>query len=185
MKKVGRFLLALVLASAVPTVLAAQSVWVGGGGSVPLGDYGDYANTGFLAVAGVAIPVGDGGLDVFGEGFFGQNSHSDVDGDKTNPYGFMGGAQFTFGEADATQGLYVFGEVGILFHKYGSDDFEGSTDSGLGYGAGAGYFFPLGGLNGWIEARAMSASTGDGDSSGKTSFLGLLAGVNFPLGGGN
>ncbi len=179
MRRIAGFgMVVALLAMLVPTHVRAQSIWFGGGGAFPVSDYSDYANTGFLLTTGVSVPVGQEGLSLFGEAFFGQNSHSDVDGDKTNPYGFMGGVELDLAN-EGLAGPYFFGEVGLLFHKYGSDSFEGSTDSGLGYGAGAGWHFPLGSVNGWVEARAMNASIDDS----KTSFVGLLAGLAIPVGG--
>jgi len=165
----------------LPGQVAAQNIFVGAGATFPVSDYGDYANTGFLATAGVGFPVGDAGLRVFGEGFFGQNSHSDVDGDKTNPFGVMGGLEYDITGADESKGVYLFAEAGLLVHRYGSDSFDSSSSSGFGYGAGAGVFFPLGGVNGWIEGRAMNASI---DSS-NTSFFGIIAGLSFDVGGGS
>jgi hypothetical protein len=166
------------LSLCAPTPGQAQSVWFGGGGSFPVSDYGDYAKTGLLLIGGVSVPVGQEGLSVFGEGFFGQNGHSDFDGDKTNPYGFMGGVTLDLGTEDQG-GVYFFGEAGILFHKFASDTFEGETSSGFGYGAGAGYWVPLGGVSGWIEGRAMNASI----EGSKTSFVAVLVGVSIPVAG--
>jgi hypothetical protein len=178
MKRLAGFAMVVaLLALLVPMHVTAQSIWFGGGGSFAVSDYNVYANTGFLLTTGVSVPVGQEGLSLFGEGFFGQNSHDDA-GDKTNPYGFMAGVELDLAN-EGRAGLYFFGEVGVLFHKYGSDTFEESTESGLGYGAGAGWHFPLGSINGWVETRAMNASI-DGE---KTSFVGVLAGVSVPVGG--
>jgi hypothetical protein len=165
------------LSLSVPTPGQAQWIWIGGGGSFPVSDYADDAKTGVLLTGGVAVPVGQEGVSVFGEGFWGQNGH-DTAGDKTNPYGFMGGVQLDLGTEDRG-GVYFFGGAGILFHKYASDTSEGETSSGFGYEAGAGYWFPLAGVSGWIEGRAMNASI-DGS---KTSFVAVMAGISIPVSG--
>jgi hypothetical protein len=165
------------LALFAPAQVEAQWIWFGGGGSFAVSDYADYANTGVLFTAGVAVPMGQEGLSLFGEIFAGQNGHSDYEGDKTNPYGFMGGVQLDLGQ-EGQGGAYFFGEAGWMFHKYSSDVFDGDNESALGYGAGAGYWFPLGSVNGWAEVRAMNANI-DGS---KTSFVGVLAGVSIPVG---
>jgi len=78
----GFAMVVALLAMLAPTHdVAAQSIWFGGGGSFAVSDYNVYANTGFLLTTGVSVPVGQEGLSLFGEGFFGQNSHSDFDGD--------------------------------------------------------------------------------------------------------
>ena len=70
--------------------LSAQFVWLGGGGTFPVSDYGSYANTGFIVMGGAGHPVGPDGLQIGVNGFYGQNNHDLVAGDKTNPYGVMG-----------------------------------------------------------------------------------------------
>lgn len=143
-----------------------------------MSDYGDYADTGFLLTGGVGHPLGESPVSLTVEGFYGQNGHSDIDGDKTSPYGVMAGLEYDFAGMEAESGLYAFGEVGIPWHKYSSDEFDGSTESGLGLGAGLGYYFPLGSIGGWVEGRILHASVDDEN----TSFLGAMAGISIPLG---
>ena len=179
MKRLIAFVAFLGVICLMPSPVAGQSVWFAVGPSFAVNDYADYANTGFLLSAGVAVPVGDQGLSVFGDAFFGQNSH-DTDGDKTNPYGVMGGVMLDLAD-EGEVGVYFFGQLGILWHKYGTESttFEGSTESALGIGAGAGVSVPLGSVTGFLEGRAMSASFDDGN----TAFIGTLAGISIPVGG--
>ncbi len=158
--------------------LSAQSVWIGGGATFPTSDYGDFANTGYLFMAGVGLPVGDQGVSVGAGGSYGQNNHEAVDGDKTNLYGFQGYVEYDFGGPDAERGFYVLAELGVLWHKFSSDTSPESTESGFSYGGAAGYAFPLGGLTGWAEGRFTQASISDAN----TQFFGLAAGISIPLG---
>jgi hypothetical protein len=171
------------LALTTPAHSAAQSAYLGVGPSFPTGDFADYANTGVLAVGGVTIDVGERGLAIVGEGFFGQNGHDDLfGGGKTQPFGLMAGLMMDFsGEADA--GAYVFGQVGMLWHRFVPDEGDSSSESGLGFGGGAGYGFPLGGLSAWVEGRLMSASIDVDGIDSTTSFFGIIVGLSFPLGG--
>jgi len=164
------------LVAAVPA--SAQFAYLGGGATIPMSTYGDYANTGYMVIGGVGMPLGDQGLSMVGEAFFGQNNHSDVDGDFTNPWGFTAGVEFDLAGAEATRSAYLFGGVGILVHRYASDQFESSSSSGLGFLGGAGYYFPLGVINGWVEGRLQHASI----DSDNTTFVGVLAGISIPLG---
>lgn len=177
--KIG--VLGAVCALLVAAPASAQFVWAGGGATFPMSDYGEYANTGFLVSAGFGMPVGDQGLSIGVEGFFGQNNHSDVEGDKTNPLGAMAMAEYDFSGADATQSLYVLGGVGILVHKYGSDEFGSDSSTGLGLTGGLGYFFPLGGINGYVEGRIFEARI----ESENTMFAGVMAGISIPVGSDN
>jgi hypothetical protein len=182
MKKLSTAVLLAALGLFVGTTSAsAQFLFVGGGGTFPMSDYGDYANTGFLFVAGGGIPLSDAGLNVVAEVFYGQNSHSDIDGDKTNPYGVMGGLEFDFPTGSDLQ-PYVFGEAGIMVHKYSSDTSEGDSQSAFGYGGGAGLGFPLGGVNGWVEGRLMNAAFDEAGTSYNTMFAAIVAGISIDLG---
>ena len=161
----------------VPSVVSAQMfAFLGGGATFPNGDYGDYAKTGWIASGGVGIPVGPPGMAVVVEGFYGQNDHEDVDGDKTNPYGLMVDVDYTFGTPGSIQ-PYLIGGVGLLVHKF-STDFAGGlsgSDSQFGYTAAAGALIPLGGTVGvYGEGRYWG--------SADTAFLGILAGVRILLG---
>ena len=157
---------------------AQQSVWIGGGGTFPVSDFGGYANTGFELEAGVGTFVGDQGVSLHVGGSYGQNNHEAIDGDKTNPYGFKGLVEYDFAGPDADRSFYVIGELGVLWHKFSSDTSPETTDSGFAYGGAAGYFFPLGGVGGWVEGRFTQASIDDEN----TSFFGIVAGISIPFG---
>ncbi len=155
-----------------PSPGAAQYLYFGGGATFPTGDYGDYADTGWLGVAALLVSVGDSGAWWQVEGFFGQNNHNDVEGDKTNPLGAMVGAGMRFHDA-GTAGLYAFGQAGLLVHRYSSDTEDSESDTKLGYGLGAGLDFPLSGVLGWVEGRFMGSEY--------TKFFGIVAGVSIDL----
>lgn len=88
---------AAIVALALPARSEAQlTIYLSGGGAFPTSDYGTYAKTGWLAAGGVLFDVGPLGLSVGAEGFYGQNDHDDIEGDKTNPYGGMGIVDFSF-----------------------------------------------------------------------------------------
>ena len=168
------------LALFAPADSSAQATgFLSAGAAVPIGDYGDYANTGWLAQGGVGFAVGTGGVSAGVGGFFGSNSHT-TDGDKTNLYGAMAFALFTMGEEGSVQ-PYVFGGPGFMTHSYKSESFpaaEGS-ESALAAAAGAGVNIPVGGLTGYLEGMVLS---GFGDLE-DTKLVAVSAGVNIPLGG--
>jgi hypothetical protein len=168
------------IALVIPIRASAQVVYFGASPTFPIGDYSDHAKTGYIGVAGVTFPIGTEGLAVAGEGFFGQNSHSDVDGYKTYPYGGMAGLLYDF-TPEAAGGVYVFGEAGLMVHKYSSDGYEGESDTGFAFGGGAGYGFPMGDTEIFVEGRYMQGNS-DG---GNTAFFGIVGGVALYLGGGD
>lgn len=170
----------------LPDQVFAQGAWVGVGPTFPTGDYADWHNTGFTTVAGVGFPVGPEGLGIFAEGYYGQNSIDDDDypGAKTSPFGIMGGASYSLNpEADA--GLYVFGQAGLMVHRWSADNYDSETDNGFAFSGGAGYGFPIGGFEGFVEGRYTHGrfSSDEYDDSWSTAYFSIVAGVYFPLGG--
>jgi opacity protein-like surface antigen len=160
--------------------LAAQSsVWIGGGPTFPMSDYGDYAKTGWMASAGFGLGLGSSGkLGLQFEGLFGSNSHSDVDGDKTSLYGGMANLAYQLGNT-AKLHPYVFGGGGLLVHKYSSDQFpddEGS-DSKFTYQFGAGLDYPMKSIGLWIDVRYLSRV-----EDYPTALVPIMFGIYFPLG---
>ena len=172
---------------AAPTQADAQTtLYLGAGASLPMGDYGEYANTGWLAVGGVVFGIGDSGFGVGGEVFYGQNNHKEEESffedEKTTPYGIMAIADYVFGTEGGIR-PYVFGGAGLLVHKFSASGVESESESAFGYQAGLGVSFPVGASSSlFAEGRYMgSSSTGEGEFSTTTNFFGLLAGFAFGL----
>jgi len=169
------------LSLSCPTQTAAQGVWVGAGPTFPTGDYGEYANTGWMGFGGVSFPIGQENLYLLGEGFFGQNGH-ETDGDKTSLYGAMGGVEIDLAP-EGEAGVYLFGQVGFMVHKYTSDEFSEfeESETGFAFCGGGGYAVPLGSVTGWVEGRYLQGQFDWED--GNTSIFALVAGIAIPLGG--
>ena len=174
----------MLLALAVPTLASAQaSIFLGGGATIPTGDFGDYAKTGWMGQAGVVANVGSNGLFVAGEGFYGSNKH-ETGGDKTNLYGADGQVGYRFGD-QAKAGLYVAGLLGAMIHKYSPATGTGDSSTGILFGGIAGVDIPAGKVNVWVEGRWMNGRFSEGGDSSNTAFFGLFAGVSIPVGGSN
>ena len=173
------FALTAVLGSVANTSQAQSLVTVAAGATIPTGDYGKYANTGWTATAGVLFPVGRPGLMAGGHALFGSNSHSDLDGDKTNLLGVLGTVAYRFGDP-TRPGVFVLGNVGMLRHSYSSDNFpddEGS-ESGVAFGGAAGFSIPRDNMILHVSAGLLTASI-EGSS---TSFIPLQLGISIPFG---
>jgi len=196
------------LSFVIPSQVSAQHVFLGGGATFPTGDYGDYADTGWMVEGGIGFPVGENGLSLFVDGLYGSNSHGEAlvpalqdsgDGDKTSLLGGFAGVEYAFAEPGEA-GLFVFGQVGFLRHDLDLDELVPElqsleeTETGFAFGGGAGYSFPIGGLNGYVVGRFLQGRFGEEDGglspelqdeggSGNTTFFGLTAGVSIPLGG--
>lgn len=152
---------------------ASAQFFVAAGLTLPSGDYGEYAKTGWIANAGVkAWASADERLGAWVEAFYGSNTHDDVDGDKTNLYGGLASLTYNLTTGSTTT-PYLIGSVGYMVHQYKSDEFtefEGS-EGGLAFGGGAGI-----GINTfYVEARYLTASIEDAT----TAVIALVAGITF------
>jgi hypothetical protein len=162
--------------------VAQVMVGVGGGVTLPTGDYGDYAKTGWIGHAGVGLPLGDVPVTIGAYGFYGSNSHEPPpDGDKTSLYGGLVGVQYGFGDPEGVS-PYVGGMVGLMTHSYESETQPSleASESGLAAGPIVGVNFPLGRVGGLVEAWWL---TGFGGID-RTQVGGMSVGVAFPLGSG-
>ncbi len=177
MKRIVLGVCAAVVATSLVTSTgqAQTTIYVGGGPTFPIGDYGTYAKTGWLAAGGFSVPVGGKGLSVGAELAFGSNKHTAPVGDKTNLFGGFGFLQYRVGNS-AKPGLYFFGEAGVLNHQYKPAAASGSSaeDWGFAVGGGAGIDIPMGSVGLFIEGRIITRSG--------TSFVPVMAGLAFPIG---
>lgn len=174
----------LVLAAAALLGFAAPSqaqvtLYIGAGGSFPTSDFGDYAKTGWMATGGALWNVGDSGLGIGAELFYGQNNHDEdvsfFEGAKTSPYGAMAIVDYSF-ETGGNIHPYVFGGLGLLVHRFSADNVDSESDSQFGYQGGAGLAFGLGSgsTSLYIEGRYMGSED--------TKYFGALAGLAFGVG---
>jgi hypothetical protein len=177
---VGLVAIGGVLSSVAQPAAAQQRPVIYGGGGVtfPIGEYGDpdqtAAKTGWMGHAGILFPVGDRGVWVAAEGFYGKNNHSDTPGERTNLFGGYGSLGITFnGERKVRP--YLFGSAGYLVHQF--KDATGSSDSEGKFagGGGAGLDFAISDrVSFYVESRAIFAK--------ESSHIPVLAGFSVSLG---
>jgi len=167
----------LFLAFAFPLTANAQSIFVLAGLSAPTGDYGDFADTGWLAAGGVTFPIGEAGLWAGAEGLYGQNSFSsDVVDENFKIFSAMGILGYDI-PTQSTVSPYVFGGAGLMTLS------NGDSESGFGWQLGGGVGFETGGkVNPFVEGRYQSASIGDEGEDLTVSVFGIEAGVSIGLG---
>lgn len=172
--------MSLVLASvglllfAVP--LEAQFIFVGGGLTIPTGDFGDFADTGWMTTGGFGVDIGESGLAAGVEGFYGQSSEEVGEAD-VDLYGAMGFLLYRVGNP-ARVGPYLFAGAGIHGVDVTDPATEDASETKFGYEFGAGLDFPFATRVGaWLEGRFMGSSAFE-----STNFFGILAGLAFSLG---
>lgn len=177
MKRLVLSMFAVALAAqAATSSLSAQSkvsVGVGGGLTVPLGDFGDAAKLGWHGTAhlGYGLPSG---LGFRGEFFYGQNK---VDANVDAKFKLAGGMGSVTYDIKTGSGLkpYILGGVGYFQVK--AEGGGGSiSESKVAFGGGAGLKFKAGSdANIFVESRYLSVST----SGSSTTFIPLTVGVSF------
>lgn len=182
-KRIGSFLAVFAFLAIAAPVEAQTQLFVGAAATIPTSDYSDFdgdgpgtdgANTGWQATAGLTVALGEGGLGLYGRGFYGQNSH-EADGEKTNPYGVMGGLIYRLGDPQGVGPFFGAG-AGLLVHKYSPASGEGSSDSEFGWEGVAGLDFPLGGGGTSVSIFGMYNGTSGTQHFGFGSTLGFAIG---------
>ena len=173
------------LAFALPEQASAQGIFVGGGVTFPVTDYGEYADVGWMIEGGFTVPIGEAGLSVLFDGLYGANGHNTegtVD-ESTKLLGGFGGLVYSLAD-EGGGGLFCFGEAGILRHEYEAGEFSDS-ETAFAWGGGAGYGYPINEtLSGWALARYLQGSF-DGDhedESETTAIFGVMVGLTFNIG---
>lgn len=152
------------------------STWVfaGGGATMPMGDYGDYAKTGFMADVGVGRNFGSGRVFAFADIFYGKNNH-ETDGESTTLIG--GGANIGISSTAAKARPYAYVGLGMQNHKFNSDGAGDGESETKAYGRGAvGVSLGAGKTTFWIEAGLVQGFGGD---DGNTGYVPILAGVSI------
>ncbi len=162
--------------SLIPATVSAQTyLFLGGGGTFPTNAFGNFAENGWLVSAGAGFPLGQEGVSIAIEGFYGENQHVGAAGGKTNPFGAMAEIVYAFGERGSIQ-PYLLGGAGIMVHKFTPGRTgESSSSSQVGYTFGAGVAIPLGQT---LEIYGEGRYFGSRD----TVFMGALVGLALFLG---
>lgn len=170
-------LAATALVAAVSTTAEAQEASKGlgvyGGIALPMGDFGDAAELGFLVGGQYSIPLQNAlGVRINADwNRFGLPD--DVDGN-WSLLGAMVNLTYNIETSTALK-PYLLGGLGFYQYTLDIDGLGSSDDSGLGFNIGAGYNFMAGGRNLFAEIRYVSIST-DGDA---LTMLPVTIGIRF------
>ena len=171
MNRVLRLGIAIVFAPVA--TLAAQSAHfgIGGGATVPLGDYSTGDNAGWHALAKVdfKIPMSPVGVRV--DGIFSQTSHKGIDG-HTRATGGL--ASIVWHVPAALVKPYLLGGVG-LYNVDISTGGVSASETKFTFGVGGGLSFGTGPTRFFIEGRYVSFQA----SGGSINFIPITAGINF------
>lgn len=169
--------LLLLVSCSTAQALPRWSVLFGGGASIPMGDFADYAKTGWQGMAGVAWHNADWPVAIRTEFVYGTNKHEGDFDEATNVYGPLLSLVYRLNkDGEMKVRPYILGSVGALNHHYdaGTTGFENESEWKAAFGAGAGVGITAGErVSVFFEGRYL---TRDG-----TNFIPLLAGVHITL----
>lgn len=172
--------LALVAAVAVSSPAGAQYVFFGAGPTIPSGEYGDFAKTGYMISLGFGTDIGTKGLFLEAELGRGTNSHENTGqaNEKTNVYSAFGALGWSFGAAEKKVRPYLLAGAGVVAHQFRTDAEpavgEGTESKFGATGAGGLSIRLTEKANFWLEGRYIG-------SKGTNHIAGLI-GITLNLG---
>jgi hypothetical protein len=156
---------------------------LGGGLTLPLGNFGDDAGTGFHGLAGVSFQPANFPVGFQVDGMF-QRLGVDEDpvfGDVDANFQIIQGtanAVYRFQTSEGTKiRPYLIGGVGVYNLKLTGDDVPDDTDSSTKFGinGGAGFDFVAGAASVFVEGRFHNVFT----ENESTNFIPITVGVRF------
>jgi len=164
----------LLAASAAPATAQEQgiNIGVGGGITLPTGDFKDAAKTGWHGLANVGYGL-KSGLGLRGDFFYGQNNLKDNGAGVTGKFklaGGLGNVTYTFSGGKSAILPYVIGGVGFFNGKadVSGAGLKGSSETKFAWGGGAGLKYKVGSDSDlFVEGRYISVSTSGGNFLGK------------------
>jgi hypothetical protein len=169
-------ILALALGLAATPALGAQQTQptegirfgVGGGLTLPIGDYADFDKAGWHVLGLIQFPISQSPIHARFDAMYGQTSH-DVGSGNTTLTGATGDLLYHLGNRASTVRPYVLGGLGVY-----NFDGGGGSETKLAFGAGGGILFSIGTMHAFLEGRYMSVQT-----SPSLNFLPVTLGLMF------
>ena len=166
-----------VMMLATASAHAQVAVGVGGGVTIPIGDFGDLAKTGWHGLANVGYNM-PSGLGVRGDFYYGQNN-ADAGSGKAKLAGGFGNLLYNFKSASVQP--YVIGSIGFINAKFesGLGGLPSSNSSTkIAFGGGAGLKFKAGtDSHIFVEGRYISVNT----EGTNLNFIPITVGISFGL----
>jgi hypothetical protein len=177
MQRIRLGILALALGLTATPVLGAQQTQptegirfgVGGGLTLPMGNYADFDKAGWHVMGLIQFPISQSPVHARFDAMYGQTSH-DVGSGNTTLTGATGDLLYHLGNRASTVRPYVLGGLGFY-----NVDVAGTSESKLAFGLGGGILFSIGTMHAFLEGRYMSVQT----SGSSLTFLPVSLGLMF------
>jgi len=153
--------LAAVLVSSSAQAQAKPYVFLGGGVSIPMGDFKNLvgAKTGWIATGGIGADVGTKGLWIEAEGYYGSNKHeASFGGGKTDLIAGIAALGYSF-MPDKKASPYVTAGAGFMNGKLKPATGGSTSETKFAYTGALGLGVQLGPkATFWIEGRFLGTS---------------------------
>jgi len=165
---------------AAPVAAQGAKVSVGGGLTLPLGDFGDATGTGWHGLAGVSFTPANFPIGFQVDGMFQRFSFDDVPDNIDAHFQMINGtanAVYRFQVSEQTKVRpYLIGGVGLYNSKATGDDvIDDSSQTDFGINGGAGFDFTAGAVAIFLEGRFHNVFS-DPDNA---NFIPISVGVRF------
>jgi outer membrane protein with beta-barrel domain len=143
---------------------------VGGGITLPTGDYGTVDKAGWHVLGLIQLPISQSPIHLRFDAMYGSTSHKAGFGSgNTKLTGATADLVYHLGERRASVRPYVLGGLGIF------DVSDGSSQSKFAFGLGGGILFGVGTMHAFAEARYISVQT----SGSSLTFIPISVGLMF------
>jgi hypothetical protein len=184
MKRLMMAVAGLVVAfAALPVTASAQNptFHVGGGIAMGIGDLSDFTETGWMAFAGVDMPIQSmPGLAIGATASWAHIPYEGDDDDATNIPALLVEAAYLIGATSPSPfKFYLRGGAGVLQHRYdaGNSGFEEDSETKVGFGGGAGFLYARPGVSPFAGVHVIS---GGEDTGYYTIYAGISIGSGSP-----
>ncbi len=170
---------AVLVLSATAAQAQSVTIGIGGGLTIPTGDFKTAAKTGWHGLANIGYGLSSG-LGFRGDFYYGESKFKSGVSGKAKLAGGLANVTYEFQNAGGVK-PYVIGSAGV-FNVKGTASSGGVTASAsetkFTFGGGAGIKVKAGAkANVFLEGRYLSAQT----SGGSTNFIPVTLGVSFAL----
>jgi hypothetical protein len=141
---------------------------VGGGVTLPTGDYGTLDNPGWHVLGLIQFPISQSPIHLRFDALYGSTSHKNSSGN-TKLTGGTADLLYHLGDRRVSVRPYVLGGLGIF------DVSDGSSTSKFAFGLGGGILFGVGTMHAFLEGRYISVQT----SPSSLTFIPISVGLMF------
>jgi hypothetical protein len=178
MQRIRLGILALALGLCATPVLGAQQTQptegirfgVGGGLTLPMGNYADVDKAGWHVMGLIQFPISQSPIHARFDAMYGQTSRKAPASGNTTLTGATGDLVYHLGNRASTVRPYVVGGLGFY-----NVDGGGGSDTKFAFGAGGGILFSIGTMHAFLETRYMSIQR----SGSSYTFLPVTLGLMF------